>query len=142
MSYEIKSCTHTLLGPILSQKVGLYSKFGLDVKTDNTSGTWTAQSVKHLPSVQVMILGSWDQAPCLAPCSAGESASPPLSATLLLVRFHSNRKKKTTFRHALELPLCHRKPHYVSNRHFQSFLRDQGKETDLEFYGIWKMGLG
>ena len=30
---------------------------------------WVAQSVKHLPLAQVMILGSWDRAPCWAPCS-------------------------------------------------------------------------
>ena len=34
-------------------------------------GAWVAQSVKHLPSAQVMILGSWDQVPHQAPCSAG-----------------------------------------------------------------------
>jgi len=28
-------------------------------------GAWGAQSVKRLPSAQVMILGSWDQAPSL-----------------------------------------------------------------------------
>ena len=32
-------------------------------------GTWGAQPVKRLPSVQVVILGSWDRAPCQAPCS-------------------------------------------------------------------------
>ena len=36
-----------------------------------------AQSIKlHLPSVQVMILGSWDPSPNQAPCSARESVSP------------------------------------------------------------------
>jgi len=34
-------------------------------------GAWVAQMVKHLPSAQVMIPGSWDQALCPAPCSAG-----------------------------------------------------------------------
>ena len=46
-------------------------------------GTWVAQLVKHLPSTQVMILESWDQALCWAPCSARESASPSLLASLL-----------------------------------------------------------
>ena len=32
---------------------------------------WVAQSVKCLPSAQVMISGSWDQALHQAPCSAG-----------------------------------------------------------------------
>ena len=44
-----------------------------------------AQWVKRLPSAQVMISGSWDRAPCQAPCSAGESASPfPLVHALSL----------------------------------------------------------
>ena len=32
-------------------------------KVDN-NGAWVAQLVKCLPSAQVMIPGSWDQAPC------------------------------------------------------------------------------
>ena len=35
-------------------------------------GAWVAQSVKHLPSAQVMILESWDRASYLL---SGESAS-------------------------------------------------------------------
>ena len=35
-----------------------------------------AQSVKHLPLVRVMISGSWDRAPCWAPCSAGSLLLP------------------------------------------------------------------
>ena len=34
-------------------------------------GTWVAQSVKHLLSPQIMIPGSWDQAPFWTPCSFG-----------------------------------------------------------------------
>ena len=34
-------------------------------------GTWGAQSVKCLPSAQVMIPGSWDRVPHWAPCSVG-----------------------------------------------------------------------
>lgn len=34
-------------------------------------GTWMAQSVRHLPSVQVMILGSWDWAQSQSLCSVG-----------------------------------------------------------------------
>ena len=34
-------------------------------------GTWVAQSVKWLPSAQVMIPGSWDGAPHLAPAQWG-----------------------------------------------------------------------
>ena len=34
-------------------------------------GLWVAQSIKRLPSAQVMILGSWNRVSCRAPCSAG-----------------------------------------------------------------------
>ena len=48
-------------------------------------GTWGgggAPSMKHLPSAQIMIPGSWDRVPNWAPCSAGSllhplSAAPP-----------------------------------------------------------------
>ena len=39
-------------------------------------GTWVAQSVKHLPLAQVMIPGSWDQAPHWAPFSEGSLLLP------------------------------------------------------------------
>ena len=39
--------------------------------------TWVAQSVKHLPSAQVMISGSWDGALGQAPCSVGSLLLPP-----------------------------------------------------------------
>lgn len=43
-------------------------------------GAWMAQLVKHLPLAQVMILGSWDWAPCQTLCSAGSILFPlPLS---------------------------------------------------------------
>ena len=44
----------------------------------SSRGTWVAQWVKPLPSAQVMISGSWGQAPHRALCSAG-SLLPPLS---------------------------------------------------------------
>ena len=37
---------------------------------------WVAQSVKHLPSAQVMLPGSWDRTPHWAPCSAGSLLLP------------------------------------------------------------------
>ena len=44
-----------------------------------------AQSVKHLPSAQVMIPGSWDQAPHWASYSAGSLLLPlPLPLPLLV----------------------------------------------------------
>ena len=53
----------------------------------HTWDTWVAQSVKHLPLAQVMITGSWDQAPChRAPCSVGSLLLPlPLPPLPLLV---------------------------------------------------------
>ena len=47
--------------------------------------TWVAQTVKHLPSAQVMIPGSWDpESPMRqAPCSVeSASPSPPCSCSL------------------------------------------------------------
>ena len=47
-------------------------------------GTWVAQEVKHLPSAQVMISGSWDGALHQAPCSAGTLLLPlPLPLLVL-----------------------------------------------------------
>ena len=39
-------------------------------------GACVAQSVKRLPSVEFMILGSWDRAPMSGSLLSGESASP------------------------------------------------------------------
>lgn len=38
------------------------------MKEGNCRGTWVTQSIRHLPSAQFMISGSWDRAPCRAPC--------------------------------------------------------------------------
>ena len=38
-------------------------------------GTWVVQSVKHLPSTQVMIPGSWDRGPPVGSLLSGASAS-------------------------------------------------------------------
>ena len=49
-------------------------------------GTWVAQSVKCLPSAQVMIPGCWDQTPCWAVCSVKSLFLPlPPPATLCYV---------------------------------------------------------
>ena len=45
-------------------------------QNDYFMGAWVAQSVKHLPSGQVMILESWDQALGQAPCSVGSLLLP------------------------------------------------------------------
>ncbi|CAD7677121.1 unnamed protein product [Nyctereutes procyonoides] len=54
-------------------------------------GAWVAQSVKPLPSAQVMIPGSWDRAPHGTPCSAGSLLLPlpfplPLAPTRTCAR--------------------------------------------------------
>ena len=46
---------------------------------------WVAQSVKLLPSAQVMIPGSWDQVPHQVPCSAGACFSRCLCLPLCLL---------------------------------------------------------
>ena len=46
-------------------------------------GAWVAQLVKCLPSAQVIVPGSWDGAPNMAPCSV-ESLLLPLLPLLLL----------------------------------------------------------
>ena len=52
----------------------------------NDAGAWLAQPVEHLPSAQVMILGSWDQTPPWAPCSGGSLLLPlPLLLPLLVL---------------------------------------------------------
>ena len=49
-------------------------------------GTWEAQSMKHLPSAQVMIPRSCDGVLCWAPCSVGSLLLPlPLSLSLSLM---------------------------------------------------------
>ena len=50
-----------------SQSIMLRNKKQVLHKTAHTRGIWLPQSVGHLPLTQVMILGSWDQAPCWAP---------------------------------------------------------------------------
>ena len=59
-----------------------------------------AQSVKHLPSAQVMILGSWDQVPPWAPhlpTQCEEPATPPACA-LSVSLCHIN--KQNVFKNA------------------------------------------
>ena len=51
-------------------------------------GAWVAQSVKHVPLAQVMILGSWNQALHQVPCSVGSLLLPlplPLQPLLMLL---------------------------------------------------------
>ena len=58
------------------------------MKEKEIRGTWVAQSVKWLPSAQIMISGSWDQAPIGPPaqqgvCFSSLSASSPLLVLML-----------------------------------------------------------
>ena len=48
-------------------------------------GTWVAQWVERPPSAHVMIPGSWDRAPCRAPCSVGNLLLPFLLTHPLLM---------------------------------------------------------
>ena len=45
-------------------------------------GTWVAQLVRHLPSSQVLILGSWDRVLHRAPCEEPVSPSAYVSASV------------------------------------------------------------
>jgi len=54
------------------------------LRVADLGGAWVAQSVKHLPSAQVMILGSWDPAPSGESLLIGESASSSPSVPLML----------------------------------------------------------
>ena len=60
-----------------------FEKLQTRFSSENSSrGAWVAQSVKCLPSAQVMIRGSWDRALQWAPCSADSLFLPlPLPAT-------------------------------------------------------------
>ena len=65
-----KSIQLLLLGlsssPTLNIEIALKNLLKIMVR-----GTWVAQLVKHMPSAQVMISGSWDQALHWAQCSMG-----------------------------------------------------------------------
>lgn len=56
------------------------------LKNQANGGAWVAQWVKLLPLAQVIISGSWDQAPPQhgAPCSAGSLPLPLLVLPLFL----------------------------------------------------------
>ena len=56
-------------------------------------GIWVSQSAEHLPLAQVMVLGSWDQAPCRAPCSAG-SLLLPLSFSLKQINYLMRQRER------------------------------------------------
>ena len=61
-------------------------KFSKDNKDEEGRGAWVAQSVKHLPSAQLIITGSWDRAHHRAPCSVGSLLLPlPLLLPLLVL---------------------------------------------------------
>ena len=61
---------------------------GLICVESDLRGTWVAQSVRHLPSAQVMIAGSWDGVLRWALCSMGSLLLPlPLPLPLLVLPF-------------------------------------------------------
>ena len=55
-------------------------------------GAWVAQLVKNLPSAQVMISGSWDQAPDQASCSERSLLVPPPLFLLPILSLKSFKK--------------------------------------------------
>ena len=54
-------------------------------KCKHDRGAWVAQSVKHLPSAQVMTLGTPGMSPTLGSLLSGEPASPSPASPPLLV---------------------------------------------------------
>jgi len=72
-------CTNCHLPRIISN--GIFKCY-LITQAENRMlwGVWLAQSVKRLPSAQVMIPGSRDRAPRQTPCSAGSLLLPLLVA--------------------------------------------------------------
>ena len=75
-------------------------------------GAWMAQSVKRLPSAQIVILGSWDRVLHQAPCSAGvggesasasPSAAPHARAPFLPLTLFQNNKSIKSFKKLKEI---------------------------------------
>ena len=89
-------------------------------KFQEFQGCLVTQLVKHLPSAQVMISGSWDQAPHPAPCFVGSLLLPlspllpcscPFSLSLSLSLSQINKKSsKINFRSLLVNRLIMAKP--------------------------------
>ena len=77
--------------PVIWRWYYLYFKINilqLHFKRRNSWGAWVAQLVKHLPSAQVMIPESWDQALHWVPCSARSLLlSLPLTPLMLSISF-------------------------------------------------------
>ena len=69
---------------------GKFKAINIYIKKEEVSmGAWVAQMVGHLPSAQVMISRSWDQASLPVSCSVGSlllspTASPPALLSLSL----------------------------------------------------------
>ena len=89
------------IGPQMRTGTSTVETSGVDhvvkssLKSTWHSGTWMAQSVKHLPSSWVMVLESWNQASYWAPCSAGSLlfplSLPATSPTYVLALSLSNK---------------------------------------------------
>ena len=70
-------------------------KVVISTEIDDVLGASVAQSLKHLPSAEVMIPGSWDGALCWALCSVGSLLLPlplPLPLPLLMLSLSQMNK--------------------------------------------------
>ena len=78
------------------------------LESKHLRNAWVAQLVKCLPSAEVMILGSWDQAPHRAHYSVGSLLLPlPASPPACAVKYINKILKKKTF---IKLPrMYHRR---------------------------------
>ena len=87
------------------------------IKNTLSRSTSVAQSVKHLPWSHVMISGSWDRAPCRAPCSVGSLLLPlPLtfSPIMLFLSFFLSGKLIKSLKNICCLKESHFKYNYIS----------------------------
>ena len=74
--------------PIWSSSCLAWGPVMMSPKEVTFRGTWIAELVRHLPSTQVMIPGSWDWTPHWDPCSSGNLLLPLLVLSLSLCQIN------------------------------------------------------